>query len=38
MEILKGGDYQKGQNWVWFAIQFKPELFNSRTKDFNQSQ
>lgn len=32
MEILKGGDYTKGQNWLWFAIQFKPQLFKSEEK------
>ncbi len=32
MEILKGGDSDRQQNWVYLTIQFKPTLFKSDIK------
>ena len=32
MEILKGGDSDIWQHWLWVSIQFKPDFFISETK------
>ena len=29
MEILKGGDHTKYQNWAWVLITFRPEFLNA---------
>lgn len=32
MELIKGGDHSKFQQWGWVMLTFKPEFFNSGKK------